>query len=528
MLKNRKFATRIGGGFAFVLGLLLLVAGAGSFGLRHAQVALSDYRGMEAQEELVEEMQTGLLLVRLDVKEYVLTKSEATIENYEGNHKRLTSTLTKATQAFSGQSLASSITTLTAKFTDYDQTLKVFITAVQKEDLAQRKAAYDHLIELGTLLTTQMADMRRRIATDQDVVGDRFQRTTVMLSRWILWISLGSLFVGIGVAAGLTLSVTRPLRAISQDMSLNAEQTVAAAAQVANASQTLAQLASEQAASLEETGASLEEMASMTRRNADHTTKASELARLARGSADQGVLEMRAMSNAMQEIQGSSNDIAKIIKTIDEIAFQTNILALNAAVEAARAGDAGLGFAVVADEVRNLAQRSAQAAKETALKIENAIDRTTQGASLSAKVATRLEEITAKVRQVDELTTEITAASKEQSHGIEQINTAVAQMDKATQSNAANAEESASAAAELNAQAGLMKQMVSKLNGLVDGRAIADTEVIATVSRASDATRRNRSRMEPSVLDPRTTLLAVPRQSHTLHGKREELRALTV
>ena len=144
-------------------------------------------------------------------------------------------------------------------------------------------------------------------------------------------------------------------------------------ATITASSQSLAEGASEQAASLEETSASLEEMSSMTRHNAENAQKANELAKQARSAADKGVADMQAMNAAMEAIKNSSDDIAKIIKTIDEIAFQTNILALNAAVEAARAGEAGMGFAVVADEVRNLAQRSAQAAKETAGQIEGAI-----------------------------------------------------------------------------------------------------------------------------------------------------------
>jgi methyl-accepting chemotaxis protein len=178
---------------------------------------------------------------------------------------------------------------------------------------------------------------------------------------------------------------------------------------------------------------------------------------------------MHTMSAAMEAIRISSNDIAKIIKTIDEIAFQTNILALNAAVEAARAGEAGMGFAVVADEVRNLAQRSAQAAKETADKIEGAIAKTAEGVEVSGKVAQALNDIVTKVRQVDELVTEVSGASREQTQGITQINVAISQMDKVTQSTAASAEESAAAAQELNAQAETMKQSVAELLQLVGG-----------------------------------------------------------
>ncbi|MDR3378680.1 MAG: methyl-accepting chemotaxis protein, partial [Verrucomicrobiae bacterium] len=261
----------------------------------------------------------------------------------------------------------------------------------------------------------------------------------------------------------------RVLQRVSSSLHDGANQVASAAGQVSSASQSLAQGSGEQAASLEETSSSLEEMASMTKRNAENAEKVNELAKQARQSADKGVTDMKDMSQAMQAIKISSDDVAKIIRTIDEIAFQTNILALNAAVEAARAGEAGMGFAVVAEEVRNLAQRSAQAAKETTAKIEGAIGKTGQGVELSEKVAKTLNEIVSKVHQVDELASEVSNASREQTQGITQINTAVGEMDKVTQSTAASAEESASAAEELNAQADVMRDVVGELVRLVDG-----------------------------------------------------------
>jgi methyl-accepting chemotaxis protein len=287
------------------------------------------------------------------------------------------------------------------------------------------------------------------------------------LLRWVCLTAAAMAVIGFVMAHFLSLTMTRPIREIIAQMSAGATQTAAAADEISNASQVLAQGAGEQAASIEETSASLEELSSMTRRNAESAQKANDLAKQAHHAADHGASDMQAMNSAMDALKTSSDDISKIIKTIDEIAFQTNILALNAAVEAARAGEAGMGFAVVAEEVRNLAHRSAQAAKETAVKIEGTINRTGQGVDLSRQVSATLNEIVTKARQVDDLAAEVAGASREQANGITQINRAVGQMDKVTQANAASAEESAAAAQELNAQATLMKRAVAELMSIV-------------------------------------------------------------
>lgn len=326
----------------------------------------------------------------------------------------------------------------------------------------------------------------------------KIERSTATAKSLALLISLLTVALGLAIATFITRNISGLLRRLANDLTQGSAQTAAAAGQVSSASQSLAEGASEQAASIEETSSSLEEMASMTKRNAENAQKATDLTKQTRTAADKGAQDMEAMTAAMDAIKISSDETAKIIKTIDEIAFQTNILALNAAVEAARAGEAGMGFAVVADEVRSLAQRSAQAAKETSAKIEGSLTRSAQGVEISAKVATALNEIVGRVRQVDELVAEVAGASREQTQGITQINTAVSQMDKVTQSNAASAEESAAAAEELNAQAETMKQSVAELLQLVGGQGLNAPQ--ANIASLPAAGHKARPRLKKLVL----------------------------
>jgi methyl-accepting chemotaxis protein len=239
-----------------------------------------------------------------------------------------------------------------------------------------------------------------------------------------------------------------------------AEQVNSAANEISSGSQSLAQGASEQASSLEEVSSSLQQMNSMIKQNAANAKEARGLTEAARQSADKGVLSMQQLSEAVNRIKHSSDATAKIVKTIDEIAFQTNLLALNAAVEAARAGDAGKGFAVVAEEVRNLAMRSAEAAKNTAELIEGSVKNAQGGVVINAEVMANLEEINKQVNQVSEVMAEIAAASDQQSQGVEQISAAIGQMNQVTQQTAANSEESAAAAEQLSGQSEEMLSMV--------------------------------------------------------------------
>lgn len=283
---------------------------------------------------------------------------------------------------------------------------------------------------------------------------------------WTTPVAVGILFVALSFVGRINKDLNKTIHSLGE----SSTQLTDASVQISEASATLAEGASEQAASLEETSASLEEISSMTKRNAENAQNARELSRSAREAAELGASNVQEMSQAMADIQAASANISKIIKTIDEIAFQTNILALNAAVEAARAGEAGMGFAVVADEVRALAQRSAQAARETAERIEDSIRKSINGVTISEKVSKNLEDIVQRIRNVDELVAEIAAASREQSQGIEQVNTAVNQMDKVIQKNAAHSQEFAAAASQLQQQSAMLKEAISGLRKMTSGQ----------------------------------------------------------
>ncbi|MFM8982293.1 MAG: methyl-accepting chemotaxis protein [Spartobacteria bacterium] len=294
--------------------------------------------------------------------------------------------------------------------------------------------------------------------------------------------SIPSALVILAFSIGVVMRINKRLLQTTDELENGSQQLAAASGQVSSASQRLADGASEQAASLEETSSSLEEISTVTRLNAESAHQAKESSHLAREAAESGLADMENMITAMGEIQKSGDKIAKIIRTIDEIAFQTNILALNAAVEAARAGEAGLGFAVVADEVRNLARRSAEAAKETTEIIEESIVKSRAGSEISKQVAEGLSSIVSKARQVDDLVGQISLASQEQSQGVGLINTSISQLDNVTQGNAAAAEESASAAEQLRSQASLLHDMVAQLRSMVTGDATQSLKPAKTLS----------------------------------------------
>jgi len=304
-------------------------------------------------------------------------------------------------------------------------------------------------------LRKSVASIRRYIAEIAEVLG--------AMSEGDLTVSIQSEFSGDFATLKESInSIAQSLSGVMSDINTAAEQVAAGTTQVSDGSQAISQGATEQAASIQELSATITEIADQTKKNAESAGEANRLTLVAKGDADKGSERMREMQNAMAEINEASENISKIIKVIDDIAFQTNILALNAAVEAARAGAHGKGFAVVAEEVRNLAARSANAAKETTALIEGSVRKTEAGTKIADETAEALMSIVSGVEQAAQLVGEIAAASETQAGAITQVNDGIDQVNQVVQNNSATSEETAASSEELSSQAELLKNMVSR------------------------------------------------------------------
>jgi len=358
------------------------------------------------------------------------------------------------------------------------------------QDLIWRsKATYTAIISGGRNISAQVeqdaASLAQRNKNVEDAfealqtgISSDFQANLATINLWssrqrifgiVLFVVLGGISTWI-VHLTIRRSVVGPVLNALETLRESVEQIAGAALQVGAASQSLAEGASQQAASIEETAASTEEVASLTHQNADNSQAAASLMTTVDGQMQDGNRTLDRMVQSMKDINASSDKIAKIIKVIDAIAFQTNILALNAAVEAARAGEAGMGFAVVADEVRNLAQRSAQAAQDTAALIEESIGTSNQGRTRLQQVAEVIRAITQSSSQVKALVDQVNQQSREGVRAIDQISRAMTHVDQLTQATAASAEESAAAGEELNGQVSALNEVVQQLRTLAGAR----------------------------------------------------------
>jgi methyl-accepting chemotaxis protein len=348
------------------------------------------------------------------------------------------------------------------------------------------RACLDALADLNRLTPQLVQNKDRRVALRNDAINavqvlndtvteinNNFSDSTLALVNKSWMVMVGGSLIGLVISILMSLVITRsilgPLNIIVVALSEGAMQVDTASAELNSASNSLAEGATENAASLEQTSASLEQLTSMTKRNADNASEANSLVVETNDAVNRSSTAMQKVSEAMEHIAVSGNEIGKIIKTIDEIAFQTNLLALNAAVEAARAGEAGAGFAVVADEVRNLAIRSAEAAKNTAGLIEDTTSNINVGSSLVKAASEMFTTVATDVNKTAQLIAEVAEASKEQTQGINQISKAMMQMDKVTQTNAASSEETASSATNLKNQAEVLSENIMALERLCKG-----------------------------------------------------------
>lgn len=296
-------------------------------------------------------------------------------------------------------------------------------------------------------------------------------------SIWVILGCLSTIVISQFIAWLVTKNIENSVKSVLTEISQTSDSLGSLSKELTNASHKLAEGSTEQAASIQETSSTIEESSSMVHQTAQNTKEADALAKQAKEFADKGNSEMQVMLDLTQELKRSSGEISKIIKVIDEIAFQTNILSLNAAVEAARAGEAGKGFAVVAEEVRNLAQRSAQAAKDTSVIIESNIDLSEKCLAITEQVGGSLVEIKGETHKVSELLNEISTATQEQEIGINQINKAIRQMEQVLQSNAMTAQSSANSAEQVAEFTNTLGAIKDALEGLIHGSNKAESNL---------------------------------------------------
>jgi methyl-accepting chemotaxis protein len=471
MSLNRKLL----GSFGIMLALILLLSVGGVLALHDLNADLDHAANVTArQEHLAGEVDAatselaslergGVLSAMLGDRPHV----EDYQQRFRARGEILQKTLSELTRLAESHEAASRIQSLDQQAALVLQGHEELRQAIANQQMDAGLVIFEQKVqprleEIGRQATNLVERQNRDLAATSAASREKSSRTRNLA------IVLTIVALGVGaVVFGLVHKANVALQRLSARMSESAENVSQAASHVSKASASLADGASRQAASLEETSASTEEILSITRKNADHALQVAGLMQQSADGAGEVNQSLDRMVAQMKEIDTSSNKIARIIKVIDEIAFQTNILALNAAVEAARAGEAGLGFAVVADEVRNLAQRCTQAARDTTGLIEESIETSRDGNSRLDQMAGSVRAMTDNAGRVKCLVDEVNQGSQEQARGMEQIARAVLQMQQVTQTTAGNAEQGASSGKELNGHADSLRALVHEMREMV-------------------------------------------------------------
>lgn len=477
MFKNRGLGTKIFCGFALVLFFVVLTAYVGYSSMINVVSRIDNSDGANLMVKII-------LEVRRHEKNYIIRHDDIYIKKVGDNIQKLLENASQLKKRFNDSLNKAHMDEVAQKVSIYYSAFNEYVSLDRQRSAFEKDTGTttDQQQQLADIIKQQdMADTimvkaaRDAITVCEDASANQKSKMAeeiALANRIMILSSFFAVLLGVFLSFVMTKAITVPLNRVIDGLKDGATQVASASDQLSGTSQALAEGASEPAASIEETSSSLEEISSMTRQNSTNANHADQLMKDANKVVQKANDSMSHLILSMEEISKAGSDISNIIKTIDAIAFQTNLLALNAAVEAARAGEVGAGFAVVADEVRNLAMRSAEAAKNTALLIEGTIKKVADGSELVSKTNCAFIEVTQSTASVGALIGEISEASGEQATGIEQVNIAVAEMDKVIQQNAANAEQSASTSEEMHAQAESMLGFVENLMVLVGGKSI--------------------------------------------------------
>jgi len=455
MIKNMKLRTKIFGGFAVILTLIVLTAGSAYMDMLYV---LDKVNKTDEMNYLLEH----LLTLRRHEKNFIIRRTPDYIDKVEKNIELLRHQAFKSRDSFDEQDSREMMDNILSSLDLYQKKFREFADLKVHEFKDIPSDEHDMVIAARNI--EQYVIEARKI--QKNGMAERIKKIKIIM----VGIPLILTAMGLLLSYFITRGITKPLYRIMAEINQFSELMFSASNQRTSASHTLAEGSSQQAAATEETSASLEQMSGMTSRNAGNAEEAHKLMRDASGAVHEADVSMTGLIGSMERISRSGEETRKIIKTIDEIAFRTNLLSLNASVEAARAGEAGLGFAVVAEEVRRLALRSAEAARNTADLIEGTVNEIRNGSEIVARTDETFAKLSEITKKAEELLAEITVASQEQAVGINEISKAVAEMDKVTQQNLIIAEKAAASAGDMNEQAREMKAVVNQLVTLIEGK----------------------------------------------------------